>query len=370
MKISLVKESWKPSLEELQVLKICLVGEERIEEEVDRWEKTHPLVGLSSPTRRLLPYLYSRLSKLGISLTNEKILKGVYIHNWAADQMFINQGMAWLLSSNLEREKFLLIKGVALKHSLYSENPSNRPCSDIDLLIHPRDIGYFSNSLESQNFKWKGPYPPWFAFKYKKSFSYVLDQIDIDLNQDIYEFGLTPNLMVEIFSRRVPLTIDGIRFWTMSPTDMLLHTLLHGFSWNLEPTSRWILDAALLIEKEEIDWNLFLEVVTANSYQVPVLEQLKFLVRELWSQIPDYVIDGLAKKAFGVKPILVALHLRESSRTARRLQRILYMDLFSSQSFSRHDASSEISILVVWRDNLKMILQSLRPHSKTIRPTN
>ena len=101
--------------------------------------------------------------------------------------------------------------------------------------------------------------------------------------------------------------------------------MLHGAGWNSTPSTRWILDAALLIRTGSIDWNLFEKVVIENGWQYPLILQLDYL-GEFGVFVPIGTKNTIRSSKRDWLGIAMYLYLSQSSLLVRRFTRLLYGD--------------------------------------------
>jgi hypothetical protein len=220
---------------------------------------------------------------------------------------------------------FSFLKGIALQNSIYSSDPHTRPCEDVDIFVFPENLNAAINFLLDLGFtpNTSKTYSLNHVTKFRKSVSFTKDDISLDLNWGLYEYSKSNKYFSRIHFKSI--TINDFNYYILDDTYNLIHTLLHATGWNPTPSTRWIIDAALLIRKGEINWSEFEKTVTENGWQYPLSLQLEYLV-EFGVPVPLST-----KKAFSqIKPDLFckAMYFYQSqpTRFGRRVCRLFYSD--------------------------------------------
>lgn len=188
---------------------------------------------------------------------------------WVVYQEIIHS----LVESNIVKEKPLLLKGSALKYTLYQELPSLRSIGDIDILISEKDVVSVSKWLEDQGFWLRGGKNGPTAFKETAEDRYVID-IHIE---DPAKSRRNPQLIHSVFElNKKNLNISGTDLVYIPSYEILLvHACKHlcdheeDFRKALLQTELrifWLIDIHLLISKvnmieamklaEQMEWKI------------------------------------------------------------------------------------------------------------------
>ena len=148
----------------------------------------------------------------------------------------------------------------------------------------------------------------------------------IDLHWGLYDYSPDPDLETRLFARAEVVVIRESRFLALSPTDHLLHALLHGSEKNPVSPIRWIVDSFLLIGTQRVDWKIFVDEVARNRWRAPILQQLITLVKVVGVEVPDFVVTAV--EALPGDPTAMALYWRGQSRSRwlRALTKLAYRD--------------------------------------------
>jgi len=101
----------------------------------------------------------------------------------------------------------------------------------------------------------------------------------------------------ELWVRSVSRMIGGTRIRFLCIEDMMLHLCIHAtleHQFDLGPLA--LVDIALLVDTQQIDWPNFIRVVCDDNWQRPVLPVLHLARQYLGAKIPDEVIQTLGGK--------------------------------------------------------------------------
>ncbi len=149
------------------------------------------------------------------------------------------------------------LKGAALLHLAYQGRLDDRPMGDVDLLIRPNDA---KRSLrQMRNAGWK------------LSSNAAMVDIDMRFSHGLHLFTEGGSLDLHhrplpegdlwqdgggMLDRAEPNTILGRTCRIVTPTDLFVHTCIHGLgSLAHRPGPRWLVDAGRLMARHEIDWD-------------------------------------------------------------------------------------------------------------------
>lgn len=316
-------ESWKADKRLTEILKICLAPDKDVEFLLKEWESKYSISEVDGGLVRFIPFLYRRILDLEVKARDYKILRGVYFKNWWVQTVFQKSNLAFLGTLEEPFPPFAILKGVALQNTVYSHDPRTRPCDDIDIFVYSKNRLDAAKYLLSDGFELDNVYSLEYVMNYRKSASFRKGQISIDLNWGLYEYAKDTEYQRKIEFHRVE--IDKVRFNVLSDTINLVHTIIHGSGWNSVSSTRWILDAALLIQSDAINWSLLVDIVITNGWQHPLVNQLIYL-SEFDVEIPSEVIQEIAKSKIDYWGKTMYLYQSQPSQFVRRVNRTIYSD--------------------------------------------
>ncbi len=349
------------------VVAACLASSEDTEAALRRWESGVPMDDIDGGSQRLVPYLYRKLERLGITARNHGILKGIYTRYW---YLFNVQGMPTLTSVNavLDPAEYLVLKGLALQTLVYGSDPPTRPCDDMDILVRQRDRGSVHDKLTAAGFRADGHKGPDIFLNNKIGINMQRGPEAVDLQWGLYTGMTDPGFEDRLFSRKIAVTISGFPAFTLSPTDHLLHTLMHGAARNSVSPIRWVLDASLLISQTTIDWTLFVAEVKNLGWAGPVARQLRLLQSKYGVEIPDAVLTSIValKSPWAIR--VLDFSKNTSSVAMSRLLMLTTQQPLIVQQLGLHDDVPQTAIAIRARA-LWLYLQGARQelHARGLR---
>ena len=318
-------KNWK-AVSHSAIVNLCLIEDTQIQAALEEWEDKVSISMIDAGHVRYVPFLYRRIIDLNLESQNReisKIIKGVYFKTWWQQTVFQKKNIEFLASKQSEMPKFSFLKGVALQNSIYANDPRTRPCDDVDIFVNRTDLDTAVAFLSEQGFQLDSPYSMEYVLNFRKSASFTRDGLSIDLNWGLYDYTRGNKYTQDLQFQKV--NIEGATFLILSDTFNLIHSMLHGAGWNSTPSTRWILDAALLIRTGSIDWNLFEKVVIENGWQYPLILQLDYL-GEFGVFVPIGTKNTIRSSKRDWLGIAMYLYLSQSSLLVRRFTRLLYGD--------------------------------------------
>lgn len=169
-----------------------------------------------------------------------------------------------------------------------------RQFSDLDLLVHKRDVLPVRDLLVGRGFKASPELSnsqEAALLRFDCSHNFVSDNgVCLDVHWGLVapylSFGLDMN---RLWDRLEPIAVGGKRLLILSPEDLLMALCLHGYTHFWERLG-WICDIAGLIQgRKDIEWELVLENASRLGSQ-RILSLGLFLARELLAApIPEGV---------------------------------------------------------------------------------
>lgn len=317
------RESWKADGSLAEIISLCLSSDSEFSAKLKKWESRQSIDIIDGGLLRFIPFLYRRILDLNIDARDKNIMRGVYYKSWWYQTVFQQENVKFLESIINDFPRFALIKGVALQHSIYRNDPRTRPCDDVDILVDSRDRIKAVKYLLTRGFRLDSDYTLTYVMNFRKSASFVNDKISVDLNWGLFEYSRQPKYFREL---ELQLVKSGeIDFLTLADTENLIHTFLHGAGWNSVSSTRWIMDAALLVKKGNIDWQRFTKIVIANGWQYPLINQIEYL-EEFEIFIPRTTKAEIASSKRDHFGEAMYLYQRQPKLISRRVLRFLYSD--------------------------------------------
>ncbi|CAN1535743.1 Uncharacterised nucleotidyltransferase [Burkholderiaceae bacterium] len=254
-----------------------------------------------SATLRLIPILYSRLQSWGVPSKELLFLKNVYQMHWMLSQRSLIHAKQIISFFNIHSITSLVAKGLPLAVNYY-EKPFHRPIGDVDILIHREDVKKTYELLRSNG---------WVCIDDgggKKSLSTLLAGANsltfnhelfgkLDLHWKLFHDCAKKNVNDQLWNRAIDFSWEGESCLRLSNEDMLIHTLLHGMRGSAESSIRWIMDAAMIIQKDGalLDWNYIVGFTQENQVTLRILWALEYLRIQYDLGAPIWVLSALKK---------------------------------------------------------------------------
>lgn len=202
----------------------------------------------------------------------------------------------------------IVLKGWAYIYSIYGGDASRRLCSDVDLLVHPRDAESAGKILRSIGCAPEPPLWPGYAQRYHNGEIYFFAPLT-ELKKDSFSVGLHWGLLhvpsydparVDVgglFARARRLTVTGVDVFDLGEADSIVYACAHlGLHHRFEPDLFRFYDIAALIRSASgLDWDAVAR--TASDWEVilPVRWALD-RVESFWpGSIPVSARQGLAQ---------------------------------------------------------------------------
>lgn len=192
----------------------------------------------------------------------------------------------------------LVLKGAVLVLKYYG-NPALRPMTDVDVLVRPEDTLRAREALVAAGWTGRpvseGLRPYLHAFELRRAGD---ASSTLDLHQHLIDHGSTPAADRGLWRRAVPFDGLGVPAWAPCATDLLLHVCLAGVKRGRFGNSRWVADAATILERDAavIDWGLLVREARARRVVLRLRECLAYLAGSLDLPVPREVLDALFRE--------------------------------------------------------------------------
>ncbi|MGE3509919.1 MAG: nucleotidyltransferase family protein [Vicinamibacterales bacterium] len=205
------------------------------------------------------------------------------------------------------------LKGALLAPEYYDAS-ALRPLSDLDLLVHPRDVAAFGAVLQSMGYTETAPSP-----------SYVdSERLDLDSHDHCWfasrqgfdafiEFRVAPlELAVGRLTdldpaytdalrrhardvwARAATTVDGVAV-RQSPEDLLLHVATHLAAKHLDFRLIWLHDLALILRRHALDWTYISEHAHQLRMAAPIVAALEAARTYVGAPVTDAQVAQLIR---------------------------------------------------------------------------
>lgn len=302
---------WPTERQEL-LLKACLLDGNEAAQAWRLWEAKSGFDSLDHGSYRLLPLLYSKLSRLGLEHPLMAKLKGIHRKTWSETRVLTYRlaNAIRLLEEN--GISTLMLKGVPLA-ALFYRDVALRPMQDIDVLVPERQALAALGLMQSNGWARKGarwPRTSGGLFKVQNALPRMEERLllafqnsvnlsdsenrEIDLHWNVLHFASSPGADQAFWESSIPFTFEGIATRTLCATDHLLHACAHGLIWNDVPPVRWVADAAAIMRTSAIDWHRLVRLTAKLHVAVPLSDGLHYLRSVFELPVPADVLEQLS----------------------------------------------------------------------------
>ncbi len=243
-----------PTADEELLLKACLLRGDDAVLCWRGWRDRVDIEGIDLGTQRLLPLLYANLHDLGVADPALARYKNVYRHARLHNQVLTRQALEALELLAGAGIEGMLLKGIAFI-ALYYGQFGLRPMNDIDVMVRPETAEQAVDVLLGAG--WRVKHPDWtvkWMIAHGHAVTLERGASELDLHwrvlQDRYYISDE-----QCWTEGQTVAISGKPAKTLSDTDHLLHTCVHGARWNEVSPIRWVADAAFILRRGSIDWS-------------------------------------------------------------------------------------------------------------------
>lgn len=260
------------------------------------WWKLYYSEGLRPEHGYLLSGVYLRLEAENYAGPEMPELQRNYLASWTR---YLKQGR--LAAQALEAlgeagVQAILLKGMAV--SCLLDWSAHRTMDDFDLLIRPEDLDRAAELLHKNGWSCDGPLISSERRGVTHSQSWQSQGQSLDLHWFIMPENLDPLFDEECRARARAVAVQGKEFLALDPTDLLLHTLVHGCKAGSRQA--WVCDSLGLLHREAIDWELFVRQARQRRVVLQCRSGLRFLVEELQAPVPAGALRALESSKVGL----------------------------------------------------------------------
>ena len=306
-----------PNNSEEQFLKLVLCDDKDFAELWNIWKKSTTFNDIGYPTLRLLPLIYLRMQKLG--LTDDELfgrIKGVYKLAWINNQRIIGAIKDVLAELNKQKIPVLVLKGIPLILDAYKDAGA-RFLGDADIVIPPEYGKQTVEIMQNRGWHYSKSWMPDVnnpvisMYQVTKSTDFVNNYgVAMDVHWNI--FGLyhhahaldilrlkkdLPSITFResFWQSAVPLEKPEFPAQRLCNEDILIHIVIHGSEDNIHRTLRWVTDSAAIIRVLPIRWEFILERAKQFKLTVELFVGFRYLRERMNIAIPEWFMEDLAK---------------------------------------------------------------------------
>ena len=282
-----------PSPVARDLLRVAFSDGERADRAWRRVLATTDIDTLDDGAARLLPLAHAKVRERGLADPWGARIRGIYRYWWAHNQQLVRLCATAVGRLEAGDVQTVVLKGIPLALDYYRD-PGLRPMTDFDLLVRPADarraIGLLADIGWQPERRVDEPYV------------HMLHGVSLhdpagrtlDLHWAIHEDDVRPDADDEAWSTARPLTVGGVETRMLAPAPLLVQALAGGSKWAADPAVRWVADAVLIIRRDGVDWDAFVDEVIRRHFVVRSRACLAYLNAALDVIVPTAVSDRLA----------------------------------------------------------------------------
>jgi hypothetical protein len=309
--------SQPPILErELLLRAVTIEGSEAVAA-YKAWRATVDFKGPIDPeTAAMLPQLYESLLRMEIDDPLMGILAGVSRRAWYENQTLLASLQRALDSLAREQVDCALVGEIPLV-LIYNKNLHSRRIGQVDIVVSPGQAQRAARVLSTAGWTAQSPLAAEeVTYKHMKRFTGPASRI---LNLHWHFIGSASSAAADEFfwAARQPFVVHGADAWRLSPTAMLLHSLLADTAELAAMPALWILDERTLIAgaEQELDWDQIVAFATREKLASRLRRKLQLLDR-FGVPVPDLAANTPPHKRLSLADAIDRIILRH--RTKRR----------------------------------------------------
>lgn len=234
---------------------------------------------------RMLPLMYTNLTRAGIPAARLGMVRGVYKYNWCRSHQIAARASEAVSAVAAAGAPVMMCKGIVLAKRYY-DSPAQRPMSDVDLVVPVDRVRDAARALERIGYGCgkdfaamdEARYQDYIALRHSVALSRGGDQIDLHwyVMRSCRSAAANRRFWTNAESFEIA---PGVAARQLRAGDMLLHVVLHGLQWNAMSPLRWIADAAMILRRagRTIDWDELFDAAAALRTESHFRAGLEFL---------------------------------------------------------------------------------------------
>lgn len=242
--------SSRVSAEHRLLLRAVLLRGEPALEAWKEWRSSVDVDLVDAPAQRLLPLLARRLGDVAPDDPIRNLVRGIYRHAWARNQMLWRAALPVLRELERAGLPTVLLKGASLLR-VYGDDWGARPMYDVDVLVPYARAAEAIDVLDRR--RWvpeQGQTAAWVRWRgapRRHGWGFTHGDARIDLHWHVLgeSIGADADDRFWACARTGEVGGFGVRF--LDPAHLLLHVLAHGNAPLNSPPIQWIADAVTII---------------------------------------------------------------------------------------------------------------------------
>ena len=281
-----------PTPTQVFLLQAALLSGAQAATALEAWKRQSDLRRLDYGSLTLLPLLYRNLRRTGLDDTYAAELKGVYQWSWYRNQSLLDALRSAVSALRDAGVDTILLKGAGLTLCCYRDR-AVRPAGDCDLLVRPTAISAAVGVLRALGWTpFAEPSDAIMRSRHDVCFTDVAGR-NLDLHWRAMYGSFGEDVDDALWSRAVPVELDGVSTRTLDHADQLLHVVAHGL--DVTRNIHWVADAMTILRHAagRLDWDQLVDQAHARRLTVVLRRAMDFLVTNLQVPLPEEVSETL-----------------------------------------------------------------------------
>jgi hypothetical protein len=219
------------------------------------------------------------------------VLRSIYRDSWRVNQLVLHAGSQTLQLFADAGIPTIVLKGPALIE-LYYGDIGVRPMSDIDVLVPPEHSDAACRLLLRSGWTEKTGVPLTTLRVTHHAGTFVGEGgRELDLHWSAMQKQASDDAF---WALARPIDVHGVPTLALSPTDQLLHVVVHGTGRFAAPV-RWVADAMTILEcaGDQIAWSRLADEAIARGMALRLASGLRYLERTFHTPVPQATITRL-----------------------------------------------------------------------------
>ncbi|WP_309386013.1 nucleotidyltransferase family protein [Cerasicoccus frondis] len=242
---------------------------------LERWRKATDIDTTDSGMLRMLPLLYRRLKNERPDDASMPRLKSKYRYTIYRNNLTLHRLRGVVEALEAAGIPVLYIKGLSLVIKYY-QDIGLRPMNDWDISVPFKDYERACNIIASCGFNPQIPVSN--SYRHVRSSQGWEDanSFEIDIHWRCLPGRIRGDLPA-VWNRATKHDFRGMQILTPCAEVDLLGVLHHGLSPNPTSPIRWVADSIEILDKAEIDWDLFLSLCPGGEFRKKLGPAFRFI---------------------------------------------------------------------------------------------
>jgi len=239
--------------------------------------------------QRLLPMVLANIGAEGAG-EDAPDLKRVHREAWRDNRLHVHHAPRWLDPLH-DRVPVMVLKGMALALRAYPDL-GRRPMSDVDVLVPSPQIDEAVDRLLAVGWTIADDRPLPRSWRAR----HALPLVHPDGGHiDLHHAPGTPFMgharggvaVPEMWAAQQPAELAERPVAVPAPEDLLLTVVVHGLTSVNGWSSRWVVDAVVLLRSQAVDWDRFADQASRYHVVLPARSALRYLVDSFGAPVPS-----------------------------------------------------------------------------------